>query len=195
MADAFVVAIEGISALDKLDQLDSKIVRAAKLAVNDTLRTSRNAAARSMEKQINFPRGYLTGQHGRLTIPQFASDNDLSGIVRGKDRPTSLARFVVGGAKPGSKGKGVSVSVDPGIAKYMPSAFAIKLKNGNIGLAFRTKNGKPPKSMGAKQMSDGLWLLYGPSVDQVFQATRGMIKEDMEAHMSKEFQRLLDLGI
>ncbi len=194
MADIFAVAIEGITAFDSIDDLNPKIIRAAKLAVNDTVRLSRTTSARSMERQVNFPRGYLTGQSGRLTIPKFASDNDLSAILRGRDQPTSLARFVTGGAKVGAK-KGVNVEVDPGISKFMPSAFAIKLRNNNIGLAYRSKDGKPPKSHGAKKLGDGLWLLFGPAVDQVFRETRGMIKDDMQAHMSKEFSRLLEAGI
>jgi hypothetical protein len=195
MTDVFAVAVEGITAFDSIEELNPKVLRAARLAVNYTVRLSRTTAARSMEKQINFPRGYLTGQSGRLTIPKFASDGDLIAILRGRDKPTSLARFVVGGAKPGAKTKGVSVEVDPGIAKYMPSAFAIKLRNGNIGLAYRTKSGKPPKSVGAKKLGDNLWLLYGASVDQVFRDTRSMIKGDMQEHMSKEFQRLLEAGV
>ncbi len=195
MAEYFAVAIEGLNAFDQLDKLDPKIIQAARMAVNDTVREARRVAARSMEQQVNFPRGYLTGQAGRLKIAKFATNDDLSGIVRGRDQPTSLARFVSGGAKVGSKEKGVSVEVDPGLAKYMPSAFAIKLRNSNIGLAYRTKDGKPPNSVGAKKLGKGLYLLYGPSVDQVFNATRGMIKEDMEEHMRREFERLLELAL
>ncbi|AEG53112.1 phage tail protein [Sinorhizobium meliloti] len=194
MAEYFAVAIEGLSAFDQLDKLDPKVIKAARMAVNDTVREARKASARSMEQQVKFPQGYLTGQAGRLKIAKFASNDDLSGIVRGRDEPTSLARFVVGGAQPGRKQKGVSVEVDPGIAKYMPSAFAIRLKNNNIGLAYRTKDGKAP-SVGARKLGKGLWLLYGPSVDQVFNETRNMIKGDMEAHMKREFERLLELNL
>lgn len=191
MAEYFAVAVQGIKSIADLENLDPTIVKAAKLAVNATVRRGQTKAARSMERQIKFPRGYLTGANGRLAIAKFASENSLEAVLRGRDRPTSLARFVTGGAKVGKKG-GVSVEVDPGIAKFMPSAFALKLRNGNIGLAIRTK--KPP-SMGAKKISESLYLLYGPSVDQVFNRTRDEISGDLQDYLNTEFQRLLDLNL
>lgn len=195
-ANYYVVAIEGLSALEQLDTLDPNITRYARMAVNKTLPFARGRAARSMEQQVKFPRGYLTGQDGRLAIAKYAKEDDLTGIVRGRDQPTSLARFVVGGAKVGKRGdKGVTVEVDPGIAKRMPSAFVIKLRNNNLGLAYRSADGTPPKSFGAKKLGEGLYLLYGPSVDQVFNKTREEIVPDAEEFMAKEFARLMKAGI
>jgi hypothetical protein len=191
MAEYFAVAVKGISSIEDLDKLDPAIVKAARLAVNATVRRGQTKAARSMERQIRFPRGYLTGADGRLAIAKFASGSDLEALLRGRDRPTSLARFVAGGAKVGQRG-GVSVEVDPGIAKFMPGAFAIKLRNNNIGLAVRTKN---PPSVGAKKLSESLYLLYGPSVDQVFNKTRDEISDDLGDYLNAEFQRLLDLEL
>lgn len=191
MAEYYAVAIAGIKALDVLDGLDPKITKAAKLAVNAAIRKAQTLGARSMQRQINFPGSYLTGADGRLSIARFATDSSLEAVLRGRDRPTSLARFVSGGAKVGKKG-GVSVEVDPGVAKRMPSAFAIKLKNNNIGLAIRTKN---PPSMGAKKLGDNLYLLYGPSVDQVFNMTREQISDDVEEYLNAEFTRLIGLEL
>jgi hypothetical protein len=191
MVEYFAVAVKGISSIEDLDKLDPAIVKAARLAVNATVRRGQTKAARSMERQIRFPRGYLTGADGRLAIAKFASGSDLEALLRGRDRPTSLARFVAGGAKVGQRG-GVSVEVDPGIAKFMPGAFAIKLRNNNIGLAVRTKN---PPSVGAKKLSESLYLLYGPSVDQVFNKTRDEISDDLGDYLNAEFQRLLDLEL
>lgn len=187
------VAVSGIKAIQSLEDLDPKVEVAARMAVNAAVRKGRILAARSMEQQIHFPRGYLTGSAGRLQIAKLATSGDLEARLRGRDEATSLARFIVGGARPGSKEKGVSVEVDPGLAKYMPSAFAIKLKNGNIGLVYRSE--KPPKSYGAKKMGPNLWLLYGPSVDQVFNRTREYIKDDVEEYLNSEFNRLLELNL
>jgi hypothetical protein len=82
--------------------------------------------------------------------------------------------------------------VSPGIARRMPGAFAIRLKNKNIGLAVRTS--KPP-SRGAKQIGKNLYLMYGPSVDQVFADTREMIRPDAEEFMNREFRRLMELSL
>lgn len=191
--EIYGVAIEGLSALSDFDHLPDNVLKAARLAVNATARRGVPVAARSMERQVNFPRGYLTGQDGRLSISKFASANDLEARIKGRDRPTSLARFVRGSLKTSGKRSGVTVEVKPGQAKNMPGAFALRLNNGNIGLALRTKNGRPP-SMGAKLIGKGLYLLYGPSVDQVFVKTREYVGDELETYMEREFERLMELG-
>lgn len=194
MADEyFAVFIDGIDL--NVAGISEEVRKAARLAVNATAKRAIPAGARSMEQQVNFPRGYLSGRNGRLGIAKYAKEDDLEAIVRGRDRPTSLARFVSGGAKPGKKERGVNVQVKQGVTRRMPSAFAIKLRNGNIGLAYRTRDGRPPNSIGAKQMAPGLWLLYGPSVDQVFNKTREHIADDLGDFQEREFQRLLDLKL
>lgn len=191
--EIYGVAVEGLTALADFDRLPENVLKAARLAVNATARRGVPLAARSMERQINFPRGYLTGQDGRLSISKFASGNDLDARIKGRDRPTSLARFVRGTLSTTGKRSGVTVEVKPGQAKRMPGAFALRLNNGNIGLALRTKNGRPP-SMGAKLIGKGLYLLYGPSVDQVFVKTREYVGPDLETYMEREFGRLMELG-
>lgn len=196
MADVYAVAVEGLSGLGALEDIPAAVLKAARMAVNATTRRAVPASARSMERQVKFPRGYLTGQAGRLVVGKFASEKDLEGSVIGRDRPTSLARFVVGGARPpgqgAPRGGGLTVEVKPGIAKRMPGAFIMKLRNNNLGLAVRSKT---PPSMGAKKISNGLYLLYGPSVDQVFNKTREMVAGDLEKFMAREFDRLLELDL
>ena len=191
--DHFAVFIEGVDL--NIEGISDEVRKAARIALNATARRAIPAAARSMEQQINFPRGYLSGQNARLGIAKYAKEDDLEAVVRGRDRPTSLARFVSGGAKPGKKERGVTVQVKPGVTRRIPSAFAIKLRNGNVGLAYRTKDGRPPNSIGAKQMAPGLWLLYGPSVDQVFNKTREYIADDLGDFQEREFRRVLDLKL
>lgn len=189
MVNPVDIVIQGINSFDEIETLDPKIASILRQAVNETTQEGRRRAARSMEKQINFPRGYLTGQANRLGIAKYATKGDLTAIVRGRDRPTSLARFVQGSPKVGVKG--VNVVVDPGKSEFMPSAFLIKLRNNNIGLAYRTKNGKAP-SRGAKQIGKGLWLLFAPSVDQVFDETREELKPELEQLLRDKFERLFE---
>lgn len=197
MAETYGVFVEGLANLKILEDLPADILEAAKRAVNDTVRRSRPAAAKEMEKRVNFPRGYLTGEGGRLTIPKYATDTSLSAILRGRDRPTSLARFIIGGAKQRKRGEassGVTVEVKPGLARRLPRAFAIKLRNNNFGLAVRTSSGrKPTNASSPKEIAPGLWLLYGPSVDQVFGYVREEIVPDMEDYLEEQFRRQLDL--
>lgn len=196
MADVYAVAIEGLSALQDFEKLPDEVIKAARLAVNATARRGQAVAARSMERQVHFPRGYLTGKEGRLSISKFAEGNDLEARVKGRDRPTSLARFVRGPLVTSGKNRtrGVTVEVKPGIARRMDGAFAIRLNNGNTGLALRTKDGKRP-SAGAKLIGPNLYLLYGPSVDQVFVDTRNQVRPELEDYMEREFSRLLELNL
>lgn len=192
--DRYAVAIEGVSLEKEIDDLPAEILSAARKSVNATLRRGRTSSAKQMEREVNFPHGYLSGRGGRLRVSKYAQGNDLEGKITGRDRPTSLARFATTALRPGAKRTaGVTVEVKPGLAKRMPSTFAIKLRNGNIGLAYRSRNGRRPNSSAAKQIDKNLWLLYGPSVDQVFQDVRNTVAPDLEKYMATEFERLMDL--
>ena len=190
MLEGYAVFIEGLKDIADLNGLSSaKIDEWARRAINDTLRRGQALAARSMEQQTNFPRGYLTGRNGRLGIAKFAKNDDLEGIIRGRDRPTSLARFIVGSPKRGKRG--VTVEVNPHERKEMPGAFLVKLRNNNQGLAVRSDK-RPTSKGGARQLDSGLWLLYGPSVDQVFNETRKDIVPDLEEMFRSTFRSIVE---
>jgi hypothetical protein len=197
MNDTYVIVVEGLKKLADFNDLDEKILTAARRAVNRATERTKTAAARQMRKEVNFPARWLSGSNGKLSITKRASGRDLEGIIKGRDRPTSLARF----ATSGSAGKeGVSVNVAPGRSKFLKRAFLMKLRAGssltetsfNMGLAVRTKS-PMRKSRGAKQIGKNLYLLYGPSVDQVF---RGVAADQAPAaldFLDVEFMRQLDL--
>lgn len=191
---SYAVFVEGLVGFGALDNLDDKITRNLVDSVNATLKEGKRLAAREMEDQVNFPRGYLTGENGRLSIAQFATRNDMLGVLRGRDRPTSLARFITGGARTtGARRGGVNVEVTPGIVKPFKTAFLMRLRSNTLGLAIRTRDHKPPTSAyKPKEIAPGLWLLYGPSVDQVFNETRDMIKPHLEEFMKDRFETLLE---
>lgn len=198
------VTIDGLAAIEFIEGLPPKAKRAASMALNAAVKKARTLAAKDMERRINFPRGYLTGaggnapKGGRLHVAAFAKPENLSATLRGRDRPTSLARFVVGGARPRKKGdapsRGVSLEVVPGKAKRMDRAFAIKLKNGNIGLAVRSE-GMPKNALMPKEIAKNLWLLYGMSVDQTFISSRENVKAEVQDYLEREYARLLELDL
>lgn len=199
---AYVVAIEGLAALDDLESIPDKILRAARQAVNKTTDRARAASARSIREQINFPARYLSGEDGRLAVTKRASGSDLEGRITGRQRATSLARFATGSPQPGQRG-GIRVAVKPGGARFMPRAFVIRLRAGsstldtksNLGLAVRTENGEKPRgAYKPKKIGDNLWLLYGVSVDQAFKSVREEVRPDMEEFLEAEFLRLFNLG-
>jgi hypothetical protein len=99
----------------------------------------------------------------------------LVASVVGRQRPTSLARFAVGGTV-GAKG-GVTVRVK-GSSTFMKDAFLVRLRQGNaltddgfnLGLAIRLKEGMTLNKRDTSRMvhlEQNVVLLYGPSVDQI----------------------------
>jgi hypothetical protein len=200
MAD-YAVAIEGLADLSLSDEMVPAIAKAARIAINGTADRARTDADRAMRLQVNFSAAYLAPSAGRLAVTKRASDGDLSAIVTGRARPTSLARFVTGGAV-GQRG-GVTVTVKPGFAKFMPRAFLLKLRAGsaavddttfNLGLAIRLKPGESIRNK--KEMvriSSGLYLLYGPSVSQVFTTVSQDIAPAEAQFLEDEFSRLMAL--
>jgi hypothetical protein len=206
----YAVVVEGLSAIGALDGLHQNIARTAKLAINSAVRKARAESSRRIRREVKFPASYLSESSGRLSISKFASDGDLEARISARRRPTSLARFVTSSLRAGGaqRDPGVQVQITPGSAVRLKRAFVIRLRVGtgdddrsNLGVAIRLPAGKTPsRTSKAKRLSNGLWLLYGPSVDQVFigRAGTGVAKDitpQVEADLENEFLRLLDLNL
>jgi hypothetical protein len=175
-------------------QLPQVFEQAASLAINDTVsREGMTLIKRDMRDQIAFPSGYLEG--GRLSVSRKASPRSLYAIIRGRDRATSLARFAPGQKPSNTRGQALRVQVKgrgrP--ARVVQRGFLINLKGGNTGLAVRVKSGKLRHSQGAKLMSNGqngaLYLLYGPSVDQVLSGVADDRADDLINMVRSKFLR------
>ncbi|PZR90337.1 MAG: hypothetical protein DI537_19165 [Stutzerimonas stutzeri] len=206
MADQYVIAVEGLESFNALDKMGSKIATVARQTINSATRRTRTSSAKEIRRQVNFPASYLSDSSKRLSITKFATEGDLEAKITGRSRPTSLARFIHGQGR-GSGGaavaQGVNVEVKPGHARRLKRAFVVKLRagtgegpNSNLGLAIRLQGGKKPsRAYKPVPLSKGLWLLYGPSVDQVFKAVREQVKPGAEDFMAREFTRLMDLEL
>lgn len=175
---------------------------AARIAINSV--TARQAVPqyrREMRKEVNFPQGYLEDGN-RFGQTKKATDADLSATVTARFRPTSLARFAKNTSLEGAKRRGgVSVQVDSGGgAVFLRRAFFVKLRRGgdtsdgfNLGVAIRLKPGE--KLLGRKKgatgvrLADNLYLLYGPSVDQVFRSVSVSESGFVSTALEKEFLR------
>lgn len=203
---SYAVVVEGLEALKMFDEIPTKIERAAVQAINKTTDRARADGKRRIISQVAFPASYLNPSQGRLTSRK-ASRGNLEGAVSGRVRPTSLARFTKD--KPLSPGqqprKGVNLRIKPGAARFMRGAFLIRLRSGtsdlgNIGLAVRSET-QPPNAYKPKKIGKNLWLLYGPSVNQVLYSARnngGVVEEiapGARDFLNKEFARLLNLEI
>jgi hypothetical protein len=145
-----------------------------------------------------------------MQITGFATGSNLSATITARSRPTSLARFIVGGLKIGGANKkaGVSVMVEPGKVKRLPGAWLIRLRAGseanldtasNVGLAVRTKNGRPPPGYKPVQIAPNVYLLYGPSVAQALfsESTQSGVAKDISPRtlqiLEDEFWRQMEL--
>lgn len=194
------LVIEGLEDTDKLIGLsDEQINRAAARAINYASDRARTSGAKEIRKQVSFPAAYLTPSQGRLSVARKASEQSLEGVITARHRATSLARFVVNGT-PGKTG--VQVQVKPGKTEQLARAFLIRLRSGNadidtasnLGLAVRTNRGeKPSKAYRPVQIAENLFLVYGPSVSQVFKTVREDIEPAAQADLADEFFRQIEL--
>lgn len=193
MSGDYVIVVEGLSSLEDIENLDERILLRARQAINRAADRARTSSSKQIREKINFPARYLDS---RLTVTKRPSGSELQAIISGRDRPTSLARFVTNRNQAPGKA-GVNVQVSATAAKRMNRAFLIKLRSGNLGLAVRLKAGASlTGSRGAKRLGgpeSNLYLLYGPSVDQAFSTVLGDQEGQTADFLEREFLRLMDL--
>lgn len=207
MASTWGVFVEGIESLTNIPELDNEIrrLRTAQ-ALNRAAQHGRVKIAEDIHDQVNFPAGYLKPNTGRLKVAQTATKGNLEARIRARGAPTSLARFTVGNPKAGARG-GVHVMVSPGKSRFMRRAFVMKLRSGsgdietksNLGLAMRLRPGETLRNkQNFRRIESNLYLLYGPSVNQIFRANDGGgVASDRAEYLSDfledEFSRLIEL--
>lgn len=193
MAEAYALFVEGLESLEDIENLDADILKNARNAVNRTADRVRTAAQKQIIQEVAFKARYV---QGRLTVSKKASGANIEAVISGRDRPTSLAQFVTNPrAKRGQK---LGLMVEPGKPVQLdkgrdnPRAFLVQLRNGNQGLAVRLKEGESlTHSRRAKKLADNLYLLYGPSIDQVFRGVAEDQSEKALEFLNSEFQRLM----
>jgi hypothetical protein len=179
---------------------------AARIAINDIAgRKAVPRLRRAMREEIAFPPGYLEDQQ-RFGVSKRATNADLSASIVARFRPTSLARFTNDSPEGARRTGGVSVRVNPsGGAKRIGGAFFVKLRRGrdtsdgfNVGLAVRLKPGQTlrgrKKGGQGVQLAPDLYLLYGPSVDQVFRevsvAESPAVADDLQREFLRQYVRI-----
>ena len=189
-----------VGGLGELDDKISALQGGAKLkadVLNEGINYARSLGADEIMKQVEFPAGYLDRPE-RFFISTRAKPSQPLAVLASRRRPTSLATFVTGS---GPDGVTVRVKKRKG-AKKMRRAFltrslkAGKARGGNRGLAVRTKGEKPDKSYKPiKMFSDDygtVWLLYGPSVNQVFNDVADDIIPKVNAFVQRRALQLLE---
>lgn len=200
--DIYVVALEGLSATRTLDSIPDRLKRNAVRAVNYAAGRARTRSAKEMRQQVAFPASYLRGEGSRLTLRTAKGFGDEA-VITGQFRPTSLARFATRGApsKPG-----VTLQVKPGMATRSNRMFLIRLRAGtadldtksNLGVAIRLREGETIQNKKVTMQAmgkSGLYLLFGPSVSQVFRSVAADQVGDVQADLQREFERLMGAGV
>jgi hypothetical protein len=198
-SDPYAIMVRS-STVDALGDLaPGKIATATQRAINRTAQRGRTAAMRDIQTQVAFSSSYLAPSNGRLAVTKQATVDDLSAVITGRRRPTSLAQFAKGG-KVGGK-PGARIEVQPGLVKFLPRAFFVRLRSGNtdtlnnLGLAIRLPLGvTPDRAYKPTKLDHGLWLLFGPSVDSVFDDVAEDISPDLAEFLGAEFLRQMGLS-
>lgn len=192
-----LLALEGF-----LDAAEDNTRIAASMAMNDVIGGPRGLGAyrKAIQKQIDFPVGYLNDD--RFGVDRKATPNNLVASLVARQRPTSLARFAIGGHV-GGRG-GVTVKVKPsGGSKTFKSGFLVRLRagmedGGNLGLAVRLEPGQTLNKKDQSRMvhlESNVVLLYGPSIDQVLNtsvadAETPEVVENVATEFYRQFARL-----
>ena len=185
-----------------LEQFPDKVPQAASMALNQTTqRKGLKLAREAMIQQVQFPSGYLYPP--RFGVDKKASPGSLLASIRGAFTPTPLARFAgtqrarFVAARTNNRQAPrpkIRVQIKPGQFTTIARAFLITLRNGNIGLGIRLKPGEVlQNTIGTKLIVggplNGVYLLYGPSVDQVFRSVAVDITPPLLDELEQEFLR------
>lgn len=207
MAEQFMLVIDGLTDLKALDDTGRRAIESARIAINSAARRGRTMLADEVMREVDFPSAYVAPRNKRLYVKKNASNKDLEAVISAQTRRTSLAQFASGGATRGGR-QGVRVQVAKGGGgATLRRAFLIRLRSGNrqldtksnLGVAYRTKDGRPPPGYVPSQIAPNLWLLYGPSVAQVLHndtknsGVADDLSPDIAELLEREFWRQMDL--
>lgn len=201
--------VESREAEQFIGEVSAAQERAMVRALNKTGPHTRTQMDRKIRERVAFPASYLRPSTKRLFVAKKARSGQLETVIEGRGRPTSLARFIKGGAqaaKNRKRKKDINIEVKPGSQHSIKRAWVVSLPgavdSANFGLAVRTADGQRPKgAYHPKQLDKNVWLLYGPSVDQVLYSVRnkgGVIEEVYGPtldYLSAEYNRQLDLEL
>ncbi len=190
-----VSAIAGLA--DFLDAAPQVTRQAAALAMNDiTGGKGLTRYKKSIKSQVAFPGGYLE-EADKFGQSSFATPTRLETRISARQRATSLARFASGVVG----GEGATVRVKTGRSVRLKRAFMVRLRagstlddsNSNLGLAVRITPGTSFRgkrdTSNMVRLAKDVFLLYGPSVDQVFRSVAETDTPKVLDEMGQEFFR------
>lgn len=179
---------------ERIEKFPRVTRKAAYISINAAARKARTAASREIRAQVTLSTTYLN-KDKRLYVSRKARETDLTAKITARQRPTSLKTYGAKqltrkGKRKAKVGAGVSVGVKRGGGRRkIRQAFFMRLKNGNTGVAVRSLEGLNLKKLGASPKYAGVHVLYGPSIDQVFNTVRNDISPEISKYLVQEFDR------
>jgi hypothetical protein len=197
------IEVDALKSLNEfLEAAPERTLQAASLAMNTIIpRSGLKRYKDAMKQQVAFPGGYLEDVE-KFGVTQKASPTRLEAKITARARPTSLARFATGGTV---GVEGLSVRVKAGRTVRLRRAFTVRLRAGtmldgenfNLGLAVRVPGGAFRNKKDTSRMvhlAKDVFLLYGPSVDQVFRGVSTTetpaVLDQIETEFFRQFARL-----
>ncbi|MBT9159042.1 MAG: hypothetical protein DDT26_00291 [Dehalococcoidia bacterium] len=197
------VTIE-ISGLQELQSLFERGPEAAeiaeRLAVNDTIDWARRQASKRIRGEIAFRARYLGNgdDDGALSVPKKSRGSGDYAVLRARNDARSLASFATPRFGPGKRnpklrvGTGRSTNIERGFGVRLRRGNAdIDSENYNLGLAIRLKPGERVQNKTRMRAfgTSGLYLLYGPSVAQVFDDVAIEMRDEVANYLADQFVR------
>lgn len=197
------IDIRGLETVQQfLEDQPKRTTKALKLAVNSAALWGARQAKQEILRQVNFRSAYFgnpADSDAPLHVGKKATENNLTTEVVARARPTSLARFSASPVSFGKQSAAVKVRVRRGKTSTFKRAFFFKLKKGaaltqdnyNVGIAIRLKPDEEldNKKTSTVKMRNGLTLLYGPSIEQLFNTVSVDISDDVLKYAEREFLR------
>lgn len=215
------VSVDGLGDVsDLISGLPEQVSKAKELATIGATRFAFAESSRKIRREIRVTPEYLgSAANGgnRLKISYAFEGSARIGVIKGRKRATSLARFILGGVTFGAPKGGTRIQVKPGGrvqtgvavrggSRSVAPVFAVKLNKGksltednyNVGLAVRLKPGEilqrkteHKDSLLRADKHGEVALLYGPSINQVFYDVAPEIAPSVGNKLEDEFLRQL----
>lgn len=180
---AYVIEVAGLSSLGPIEEIDARTKMDLQRAVNRAVDRAKTLTDKDIRDNIRIKKSDLAR---RLSIVKRATVDNPEAVLQASDDPTSLAQFRTSNRK-----RGVTVEVEPGRRKEMKRAF---LLYGDKVLAIRLKPSETFRNKKyVKQLGDGVYTLYGPSVDQAFRLVAEDRVDEIASFLENEFLRLSEL--
>ena len=174
---------------------EAVVTQAAALAVSDVAEWGKNLSRRAMLADVNLPADALAGR--KFRISQRPTQGNPEAVITADNNPLGLSRFVTGDKTPGRAHPTVRIKKGGSVRQFSTGdrpggdySFLIPTPNGaaGVGLALRTKT-PMRNSSAARKIGRNLYLLSGPSVNQMFGQMLPALVPRIEAKLAGEFAR------